>query len=163
MGYVRCRQNSAGARRTDVDQQDDRGGSGVGLPTIEKCKTVLCSLFNMAVNNRVVGHHPRKVVAISAMVEAPLRILTAVEYACVLPRLVSGQGVAGAARAVRERVALIQAGRLARCPECGDEWIRAVEYQASAVYCSARCRTRAWRRRAQSPPGADGAIGGADS
>ena len=98
MGHVRCRQNSAGARYPDVDQQDDRGGSGVGPPTIEKCKTVLCSLFNTAVYNRVVGHHPRKVVAISAVVEAPLRILTAVEHACVLPRLVSGQGVAGAGR-----------------------------------------------------------------
>lgn len=55
--------------------------SGVGVVTIEKCKTVLASLFNTAVADRVVGHHPCKGVAIPTIVEEPLRILTPAEYA----------------------------------------------------------------------------------
>lgn len=55
--------------------------SGVGAVTIEKCKTVLASLCNTAVTDRVVGHHPCKGVAIPVIVEEPLRILTPAEYA----------------------------------------------------------------------------------
>ena len=32
--------------------------AGVGTPTLHKCKTVLCSIFNTAVNDRIVARHP---------------------------------------------------------------------------------------------------------
>ena len=32
--------------------------AGVGAPTLHKCKTVLCSIFNTAVNDRIVARHP---------------------------------------------------------------------------------------------------------
>lgn len=55
--------------------------AGIGLNTIDRCKTVLCSLSNTAVNDRVVGHHPCRGVAAPAVVQAPLKILTPAEYA----------------------------------------------------------------------------------
>jgi integrase len=55
--------------------------AGLGAPTIERCKTVLCSLFNTAVNDRVVGQHPCRGVGSTAVVQAKLRILTPPEYA----------------------------------------------------------------------------------
>lgn len=33
------------------------------------------------------------------------------------------------------------------CPECGTAWTAGVEHQAGAIFCSPKCRTRAWRRR----------------
>lgn len=57
--------------------------AGIGLNTIDRCKTVLCSLFNTAVNDRVVGHHPCRGVTAPAVVQAPLKILTPAEYARV--------------------------------------------------------------------------------
>jgi integrase len=55
--------------------------AGIGLNTIDRCKTVMCSLFNTAVNDRVVGHHPCRGVTAPAVVQAPLKILTPAEYA----------------------------------------------------------------------------------
>ena len=55
--------------------------AGIGSSMIEKCKTVLCSLFNTAVNDRVVGQHPCRGVASPTVVQAPLKILTPAEYA----------------------------------------------------------------------------------
>lgn len=55
--------------------------AGIGVSVIERCKTVLCSLFNTAVNDRVVGHHPCRGVAGPTSVQAPLKILTPAEYA----------------------------------------------------------------------------------
>jgi hypothetical protein len=52
-----------------------------GRSTVEKCKTVLCSLFNTAVNDRVVGLHPCRGVITAPVVQAKLRILTPPEYA----------------------------------------------------------------------------------
>jgi integrase len=52
-----------------------------GRSTVEKCKTVLCSLFNTAVNDRVVGLHPCRGVIAPPVVQAKLRILTPPEYA----------------------------------------------------------------------------------
>jgi integrase len=54
--------------------------AGIGSSMIEKCKTVLCSLFNTAVNDRVVGRHPCRGVAGPRVVQAPLKILTPAEY-----------------------------------------------------------------------------------
>ena len=55
----------------------------MGRPTVEKCKTVLCSLFNTAVNDRVVGLHPCHGVVTPSVVQAKLRILTPSEYAAL--------------------------------------------------------------------------------
>lgn len=55
--------------------------AGLGRATIEKCKTVLSSLFNTAVNDRVIGHHPCHGVESPTAVQAPLKILTPAEYA----------------------------------------------------------------------------------
>src|ERR1700726_1666126 len=55
--------------------------AGLGAPTVERCRTVLCSLFNTAVNDRVVGQHPCRGVGSTAVVQANLRILTPPEYA----------------------------------------------------------------------------------
>jgi integrase len=55
--------------------------AGIGLSMIEKCKTVLCSLFNTAVNDRVLGLHPCRGVESPAVVQAPLKIITPAEYA----------------------------------------------------------------------------------
>ena len=63
------------------------GISGLGRPTVEKCKTVLCSLFNTAVNDRVVGVHPCRGVGTAAVVQGKLRILTPPEYARVYAHL----------------------------------------------------------------------------
>lgn len=63
-------------------------GAGIGVSMIEKCKTVLCSLFNTAVNDRVLGQHPCRGVASPIVVQAPLQILTPAEYA----RLRAGLG-----------------------------------------------------------------------
>ncbi|HTJ67183.1 MAG TPA: tyrosine-type recombinase/integrase [Actinospica sp.] len=54
--------------------------AGIGASMIEKCKTVLCSLFNTAVNDRVVGRHPCRGVESPTVVQAPLKILTPAEY-----------------------------------------------------------------------------------
>lgn len=59
----------------------------MGRPTIEKCKTVLCSLFNTAVNDRVVGLHPCRGVNTAPVVQAKLRILTPPEYAALSAHL----------------------------------------------------------------------------
>ena len=59
----------------------------MGRPTIEKCKTVLCSLFNTAVNDRVVGLHPCRGVITPPVVAAKLRILTPLEYAALSAHL----------------------------------------------------------------------------
>ena len=56
-------------------------GAGIGVSMIEKCKTVLCSLFNTAVNDRVLGQHPCRAVTSPIVVQAPLQILTPAEYA----------------------------------------------------------------------------------
>ena len=55
--------------------------AGIGSSMIEKCKTVLCSLFNTALNDRVVGLHPCRGVESPTVVQAPLQILTPAEYA----------------------------------------------------------------------------------
>lgn len=52
-----------------------------GRSTVDKCKTVLCSLFNTAVNDRVVGLHPCRGVVTPPVVQAKLRLLTPPEYA----------------------------------------------------------------------------------
>lgn len=59
----------------------------LGRPTIERCKTVLCSLFNTAVNDRVVGLHPCRGVFTPPVVQGRLRILTPPEYAAVSANL----------------------------------------------------------------------------
>ena len=61
--------------------------SGLGTATIEKCNTVLCSLFNTAVNDRVVGVHPCRGVQAATVVPAKLRVLTPPEFARVHARL----------------------------------------------------------------------------
>lgn len=34
----------------------------------------------------------------------------------------------------------------ARCAECDSTWVVGLEHRAGTIYCSHRCRTRAWRR-----------------
>jgi hypothetical protein len=48
----------------------------------------------------------------------------------------------------RSRVRAIRGTGVARasCPECGSTWVVGFDRRANAVYCSHRCRTRAWRR-----------------
>ncbi|RKN35879.1 hypothetical protein D7294_30710 [Streptomyces hoynatensis] len=52
-------------------------------------------------------------------------------------------------RRTKARVAVIRSGPdgEAVCPVCGTPWAAGVERRADAVYCSPRCRTRAWRDR----------------
>jgi integrase len=61
--------------------------SGVGAATIDKCHTVLCSLFNTAVNDRVVGCHPVAGVPGNDAPEPPLRVVTPAEFARILGHL----------------------------------------------------------------------------
>lgn len=51
-------------------------------------------------------------------------------------------------RSARVRVRALRAADTprARCPECGSAWVVGLERRAGAIYCSHRCRTRAWRR-----------------
>lgn len=60
---------------------------GVGAATIDKCHTVLCSLFNTAVNDRVVGCHPVAGVPGNDIPEPPLRVVTPAEFARILGHL----------------------------------------------------------------------------
>ncbi|GAA1911649.1 hypothetical protein GCM10009837_40230 [Streptomyces durmitorensis] len=52
---------------------------------------------------------------------------------------------------VRRRWAAVHRGAgMRQCPECGTAWIASLERRKDAVFRSGRCRTRAWRRRAES-------------
>ncbi len=48
----------------------------------------------------------------------------------------------------RRRVAAMRRGDEVVCPVCGRGWTVGVERRRSAVFCSPRCRTRAWRAKA---------------
>lgn len=49
---------------------------------------------------------------------------------------------------MRKRLAAVQAGvGEAECPECGARWVVGVDRRSDALYCSTRCKVRAWRRR----------------
>jgi hypothetical protein len=51
-------------------------------------------------------------------------------------------------RQVRKRLAAVQSGvGEAECPECGARWVASVDRRSTALFCSGRCRVRAWRRR----------------
>ncbi|MGA4837332.1 hypothetical protein [Streptomyces sp. G45] len=53
----------------------------------------------------------------------------------------------GEGRRVRARAEAVQAGRRARCPQCGRVGTVGVERPALAPYCSPGCRKRAWHQR----------------
>jgi integrase len=61
--------------------------AGVGRQSIDKCRTVLCSIFNTAVNDRVIAIHPCAGVPAPTVVEGPLRVLTPGEYATIIQNL----------------------------------------------------------------------------
>ncbi|KLO50442.1 hypothetical protein ABW05_01845 [Mycolicibacterium senegalense] len=54
----------------------------------------------------------------------------------------------------RTRVRTMRGVSAARavCPVCGQDWIVGIEHRSSAIYCSHRCRTRAWRDKRSPQP-----------
>ncbi|QDA10379.1 hypothetical protein FMM49_01210 (plasmid) [Streptomyces rimosus subsp. rimosus] len=51
-------------------------------------------------------------------------------------------------RSLRKRAAAVRdRGCQRTCPQCGTTWVAGVDRRLSAVFCSPRCRTRAWRQR----------------
>lgn len=51
-------------------------------------------------------------------------------------------------RRVRLRAAALERGQGLRvCPVCSAEWVAGVDHRSNAVYCSAKCRRRAWAAR----------------
>ncbi|TXL83399.1 hypothetical protein EW053_37255 [Streptomyces sp. IB2014 016-6] len=51
-------------------------------------------------------------------------------------------------RRLRKRLAAVQGGAgEVECPECGHRWVAGVDRRSDALFCSARCKVRAWRRR----------------
>lgn len=61
--------------------------AGVGAPTVQKCNTVLCSIFNTAVNDRIVAVHPCAGVGVPAVVSGPLQVLSPGEFEAILAHL----------------------------------------------------------------------------
>jgi hypothetical protein len=53
-------------------------------------------------------------------------------------------------RRLRQRLAAVRDGTgEVECPECGARWVAGVDRRSDAVFCSPRCKVRAWRRRAE--------------
>lgn len=51
-------------------------------------------------------------------------------------------------RRLRRRLAAVQSGvGEGKCRECGARWVAGVDRRFAAVYCSPKCKVRAWRRR----------------
>ena len=61
--------------------------AGVGAPTVHKCKTVLCSIFNTAVNDRIVARHPCTGIPIPPDPQRLRKVVSPTEYLTIRAHL----------------------------------------------------------------------------